>query len=429
MKINLTSFLALIFAGFLALTSCSKHEISNPLDAVGAEADAVVVANPKDFYDVLLKLPVDNLADEIQKVKGLDIDRMAAAYYKKLGKNAVLILAVKDRDELEKSLSSLGFEKNSTDAYTMYLDASRAIGFAVDNEYLRAVPASSFDEATAMTDSVIRLASVPLPQWKRDILDDVKSIAAVANIGDTDVSFNAEFSGSKAVFKLCNHDSKVGQAVNWFPAGTYDHIGTWASGVNKDALLAFAVAKCDYSSLINPVARILGQGLSRTEVSVASSMLAGPLYGDLNIDGDAVTEFDKISSNITFTSSSPLIASSLFKGMTSELKNNMIPCQVSGNSFTAQFDDAEFYGSVDGDKVTVRTRYQSKSSALNASDLADCISWISINIPKKLIANLSAHDDFGLKGSIRVKDSEIESEVEFTDTDDSFMDNIAKILK
>lgn len=428
MKINLTSFLSAILAVSIILTSCSKHEIANPIDAVGAGADAVVVANPKEFYDVLLKLSDNNLSDDIQKVKGLCLDRMAAAYYKQFGKNAILFMAVEDRGELEKSLSSLGFKKQDADAYTIFLDEQRAIGFAVDEDYLRAVPASSFDEVAAMADSVIKLASVPLPQWKRDILENVKSLAAVSNIGDTDASLNVELSGSKAFIKLCNHDSKVGQAVNWLPAASYEHIGSWASGVNKNALFAFAVAKCDFSPIIMPIGRFFGHGLSRTEASMASAMLSGPLYGDISVDGDAITDFDKISANITLTSSSPVIASTMVKGIGRELKDNMIPCQVSGSSFSAEFDGAEFYGTAEGDKVAIHTRYQSKSSAVNPTELADCIAWISFDIPKKIIANLTAHDDFGLKGNVHVKDSVIEAEIEFTGTDDSFMSNISKIL-
>lgn len=427
MKINLT-LLSAIFAVSLVFTSCSKHEIADPLDAVGAGAEAVVVADPKEFYDVLLKLPANNLSDDIQKVKGLSLDRMAAAYYKQFGRNALLFMAVEDRGELEKSLTSLGFEKQNADAYTLFLDAQRAVGIAVDEDFLRAVPAASFDEASEMIDSIVSLASVPLPQWKRDILENVKSLAAVSNIGDTDASLNVELSGSKAFIKLCNHDSKVGQAVNWLPAASYEHIGSWASGVNKNALLAFAVAKCDFSPIIIPVGRFFDHGLSRTEVSMASAMISGPIYGDISVDGDAVTDFDKISANITLTSSSPVIASTMIKGIGRELKDYMIPCQVSGSSFSAEFDGAEFYGTAEGDKVAIHTRYQSKSSAVNPTELADCIAWISFDIPKKMIANLSALDDFGLKGNIHVKDSAIEAEIEFTGTDDSFMSNISKIL-
>ncbi len=435
MKISPKSILPAILALVLCFTSCKNRDIADPLDGVGADADVVIVANPKAVFSSLGAVSVPDLSsrfrsegierlNKLKGLKGLSFDRVAIPGYRSLN-GVAIIMAVEDRGDLEKSLGALGYESTETQRHNFFIDKEHGVSFVVDDEYLHVLQAGSLTEAEELTDSLVSHAAKPLPQWKRDILEEDNTATFLATLGEKSVSFAVNISGKKASLRLKAYDAELGRSVAWLPDGSYEHIGEWASGVRKDVLLSFAVAKVDFSKVLPGTRRMLG--ISRSEATIASALLSGPIYGDLDFSGGQMTDFDKIAANLTVTSVSPDMAESMLSGMCGELKGMNIPVAKSGSGFTAEFEGAKLTGSADGNKVVLKTGYQTGSSTISLSGLADCIAWASFNMPKELIATLTSSEDFGLKGDVQVKDNEIIANIEFTDTEASFLENLMKL--
>jgi len=435
MKFSPKSILPAVLALVMCFASCKNCDIADPLDGVGADADVVFVANPKAIFSSLGAASISDLSsrlkaediDQLNKlkdIKGLSFDRVAISHYRSLNE-AAIIMAVEDRGDLEKSLGTLGYESTETQNRNFFIDKAHGVSYVVDDEFLRVLQAASLTEAEELADSLVSLAAKPLPQWKRDILEEDNTATSLTNAGEKSVSLAINISGKKASLRLKAYDTELGKSVAWLPDGSYEHIGEWASGVKNDVLLSFAVAKVDFSKALSDTRRLLG--LSRSEVAIASALLSGPIYGDLDFSGAQMTDFDKIAANLTVTSVSPNMAESLLSGMSGELRNMNIPVAKSGSGFTAEFEGAKLTGSTDGNKVVLKTGYQTGSSTVSLSGLADCIAWVSFNIPKELVATLISNEDFGMKGDVLVKDTEINANMEFTDTEGSFLENLMKL--
>lgn len=434
MKTQFKSILLILLCGIIALSSC-KYETANPLDAVGNDASAVTAVrlnklinkiNTETFTEISSSLNSyqQEQLEAIKELKGVDFDYAVGLKYPGMQNiKGVIIMAVESRGEVEKSLKKCDFEKSTIDERTYFVNSARGLTCVVDDRYIYSIPVASTDEASGTMQQLDKYSATPLSQWKRDVLEKDHLVNMISVVRDYTMVLSADVDKTKASINVSRYDGEQGTQVAWLPDSTYEHIGEWAKSVKKDQLLSFAIAKTDIKAILGYF------GMSRMERQLFSEMLPGPLYGDLGFNGKDITDFGNISANITATSSSADAARMLLALIARQTEREMIPISYNGNSYVADFNGAVISGRCEGSKVMINTRYQIDAANIDVASMANCIAWISVNIPKSLIATLTSQDDFGLKGELKLSEKELNVDIEFTETDDSFFTNIAKILK
>lgn len=428
--------LCLLFAAaVIALSSCSKKDIAHPLDAIGNDVDAVALAKPVDFIKAAGESSLSDLAgylnkdsysqiEKIKDIKGLDFDLMGVAKYKAL-RSPVIIMASKDRGELEKSLKDNYGIPESNDSLTIFIDAHNGLGFVVNDDYLYVMPASNADEATHAVSTMTRqLAAGPLAPWKRNILTENNILNALAAQDNVCLSMALNCTTKDFDLNIVNRDATDGTPSNFLPDGSYGYANDCASHIKKNSLFSFALAKIDLSKISIP----RSAGISRSQLTMLQAFVSGPCYADVEFTGDGPTDFDKLAVNGAITSSSPQVAAVMLGGVSREFSRSGLPVSSSPAGISISYDDARLEVATKGDMLTFKTDYQTSSPAINAAELDGCIFWAAVNLPAKLNKQLN-DADFGLKAQLKVKDNSLQLKGEFTDTDASIFENLAKIFK
>lgn len=428
--------LCLLFAAaIIALSSCTKKDIAHPLDAIGNNADAVALAKPVDLIKATGESSLSGLArylneesysqiEKIKDIKGLDFDLVGIAKYKAL-KSPVIIMASKDRGELEKSLKDNYGNAESNDSLSVFIDARNGLGFVVNDDYLYVMPASNADEATdAVSTMAQELAAGPLAPWKRNILTENNMLNALAVQDNLCLSMALNCTAKDFDLNIINRDATDGTPSNFLPEGSYAYANDCASHIKKNSLFSFALAKIDLSKISIP----RSAGISRAQLTMLQAFVAGPCYADVEFTGDDPTDFGKLAINGAITSSSPQVAAVMLSGVSRECSRSGLPVSSSPAGLTISYDDAMLKVATEGDRLTFKTDYQTSSPSISASELDGCIFRAAVNLPAKLNKQLN-DAEFGLKAQLKVKDNSVQLKGEFTDTEASIFENLAKIFK
>ena len=433
MNFKLKALIGALAGVALSLGSCSGHSAPDPVDTIGEAAENIVVCNPEEMAKSLGAKSVKDLSDIFEGSRYRQLVALSETYGVETSKAVLMsypmgsygVIGVKKRDQVEKSLKVQGLKSTDLGGMTIFA-AKESLKYVIEDDYMWLIECEDDHAAVELVEMAKEAAQTPLPDWKHDLVDAGNTADILAQADSNYISVAARLDGPKCNLKAKYLDSE-GQKAEFLKEGNYEYVGDWAKSLDENALLSVAIAKADVWPLVTLAMAGLDRDVSPLNLLVAKEMFEGPIYGSIGFDGQDPAEFDKIWANITLTSSSPFATGMLLLGIGSVIDDMDLPTSSTKQGFKVELDDAQVDVYTEGNAVKITTKYQPTAKPVNPASLSDCIGWAKLDMPKSLVAQLTTVHDFGLKGEIKIKNSEILVELEFTDTKSPFLANVKKI--
>ena len=423
-----------LLAAVVALCSCSREKSGDVLASVGSLATTAICADLEAFMasagatsiDQLPELPVGSNTrglNALKKLKGLDLNSVLAVQYPFLDKPAI-VASVKDRGQLEASLSAISLDKSDVDGFAVYPPKDGSLYCVVASGSLYIVDAKGSGLAAGLVGKMLEEAEEPLDGWKAESLAAEGALDGFVVNADRAYTFDLKLEGPKAGLVVDSRDA-AGKPSPWLPEGSYSHI---TQGISTHSLFSFSLAKADYATLVAELNSALRLGVSSKDLGRLAS-LTGPMWGTVDFSGRSIVDLGKYAADLNIQTSSPEAARELLEEAVGELRGMFLPVKSAGDgAYTMSFDELTLNARAEGNMLRIVTEKPVTEPDQGWHD-TDCVAWVATCFPRSLVALLTDDDSMGIKAQLKVRDSSIWIEMEFTDTETPFLENLKTVLK
>lgn len=425
------------------LVACSRHHKADITSVFTSEAQSMYVidtrsfaasagiAAPNDLNGLGLPAAVSDEIAALLRLKGADVDMAAAVTYDSKDMYSIVVFAVTDRKELEKSLVREDFKAQEIDDFKVFTApwGENRKFYVVTDDFLWRVVADGPGRAATKVDDAIKAMDKPAPRWLCEMIEKGSSLAGALKQDNGYFVYQFSLDGPSAKAHVTKYDAE-GSQQQWVDENTISTIPPEAAkALDSSATLAFAVGAGNYADILRNVNRMGNIGISTFEIETASRVLAGPFYGYVNLKGRLTDFLTAIDSRMSLKATSEQTAAEVVKSVANLIRYSGLPVSYSGSVALVDIDNREWLKvSTEGDVVNLTVGEPKDFKPLNPDDLSNSIMWASYNVPAALTGQFTAVN-YGAVGTINMTYTDLDVDFRLTGTDKPLISAILDILK
>lgn len=425
MKILFNSFLLVAVAMIFA--SCGRDAGSSPLDVVGDNAVAVITINPKAIAESMgetalsgeaMQIPVGRNVSDIFgffSKSGLDLDCGVIVKYEG-SRDFVGIIRIDDRWKFDRSMDDAGYSCATYKGFDVFSPTGRAVSschYVIDGDMLWMMSANTSSGAANEVKNLKENSADGLSSWKRDFLTGSAAINAVISNEDRLVKMFVDFSGNKMNIEAVEVDEN-GRKTDFEYGDCEPLAADVAQSLYSDNLLSFALAKGNYSRLLEEISKHGFLEISRSQRSMITASVAGPVFGNLNVDLP-IQGLEDLHANLRVTAKSPETADLMSVAARNELEYQGISGVVNV--------------SVENDVLGFATDGVYGTEHVAADEIEGCIIWANVNIPAEMLETLTGKGLCGIKARASWRADSFRLAVELPGSNAPFLASILELIK